>query len=160
MGDGVDFSLLGVDELLGKIDSVKEDVRLKGGRFALRKAANLVAAKAKQGAAKHNDPKTGRSIADNVAVRFSTKRFKATKDIEFRIGVKGGAKPSRNTDEGAGAPTPHWRFIEFGTENQPAEPFMRPALEQNIGAATDEFVIQYGKALDRAIKRAKKKAAN
>jgi HK97 gp10 family phage protein len=24
----------------------------------------------------------------------------------------------------------HWQFVEYGTENMPAEPFMRPALYQ------------------------------
>jgi hypothetical protein len=31
---------------------------------------------------------------------------------------------------------------------------MRPALEQNINAATDTFAKEFEKALDRAIKRA------
>jgi hypothetical protein len=34
-----------------------------------------------------------------------------------------------------------------------ARPFMRPALENNVQRATDEFMRQYGKALDRAIKK-------
>ena len=47
-------------------------------------------------------------------------------------------------------------LVEFGTEHSRAQPFMRPALSQNIGAATDEFIKQYDKALDRAIKKAAK----
>ena len=38
-------------------------------------------------------------------------------------------------------------------DNAPAQPFARRALSENIQAATDEFINQYNKALDRAIKR-------
>lgn len=160
MADGVDFSLTGIDELRGRLDEVKTDIRLKGGRFALRKAANLIRDAAKKNAARHNDPETGRSIDQNIAVRFSSRRFKYTGDVMFRVGVMHGAElPGKNEDveEGAGGPTPHWRLIEFGTEKMRADPFMRPALADNINTATSEFLKQYDRALDRALKRAKKK---
>jgi HK97 gp10 family phage protein len=37
-----------------------------------------------------------------------------------------------------------------------ARPFMRPALSENTAQATDIFVKEYEKAIDRAIKRAAK----
>jgi hypothetical protein len=40
----------------------------------------------------------------------------------------------------------------------PAQPFMRNALADNVEAATAMFISEYDKALDRAIKRATKKA--
>lgn len=152
-----EFEIKGLDALLAKLDSVKQDVKYRGGRFALRKAANLVAAKAKEGAARLDDPGTGRKIADNVAVRWNSRRFKNTGDLAFRVGVLHGAKlPKDNRDEGPKGPTPHWRLDEFGTEKMAAQPFMRPALENNIQAATSEFVTEYGKSIDRAIKKAAK----
>lgn len=160
MADGIEFSLVGIDNLLGRLDSVSKDIRLKGGRFALRKAANLVRDQAKAGALKLNDPATGRSIADNIDVRFSSRTFKSSGDLKFRVGVRHGAVlPGKGDaiDAGTGGPTPHWRLLEFGTENMRAQPFMRQALEKNINAATDEFIKQYEKALDRALKRAQKK---
>lgn len=162
MSDSIDFSLTGLDEVLGKIASVKNDVTLKGGRFALRKAANLVVDAAKGNAANINDPTTGRSIADNIALRFSSRRFKQSGDLMFRVGVLQGAvlpKPGEEADTGGGGPTPHWRLIEFGTENMPANPFMRRALSDNIDAVIGAFVTNYDKALARAIKRAAKVAA-
>lgn len=39
MADGASFSLTGLDELLGKLDAMDYDTKRKGGRFALRKAA-------------------------------------------------------------------------------------------------------------------------
>ncbi len=157
----VEFRLDGVDELLAKFESISFDLKRKGGRSALRKAAQLVANKAKEGAARIDDPDTGRSIAANIGLRWNGRLFKRTEDLGFRIGVMHGARirTPGNPDPGLNGPTPHWRLLEFGTQNMPAQPFMRSALADNISAATNTFITEYKKAIDRAIKRAAKKAA-
>ena len=155
----VSFQIEGLDALLGKLESVSDDVKRKGGRTALRKAAQLVANKAKEGFANIDDPATGRSIASNIALRWNGKLFKRTGDLGFRIGVLHGAVLKQGSSTEANGPTPHWRLIEFGTSKMAAQPRMRPALENNIDAATSAFVTAYGKAVDSAIKRAKKKAS-
>lgn len=147
------FALQGIETLVSKFGFITNDVRYKGGRFALRKAANLVAAAAKTGANRIDDPSTGRKIADNIAVRFSTRTFKTTGNLLFRVGVKHGALLRVGGDLSQNAPTPHWRLKEFGTEKMAADPFMRPALESNIGPATNEFVVNYRKSIDRILKR-------
>lgn len=160
MADGVTFSIIGLDPLLAKLESVKYDTRRKSGRAALRKAALLVRDAARDNARKLNDPETGRAIADNIAERWNGRLFKRTGDLGFRVGVMQGAilpKKGETPDEGAGGPTPHWRLLEFGTEKMPAKPFVRPALANNINAATDVFVREFTKAVDRAIKRAAKR---
>lgn len=159
MAETIEFSLIGLDGLLGKLDSVKQDVKFKGGRFALRKAAQLIADKAKEGAKRVDDPSTGRSIADNIALRWNGRLFKRTGDLGFRVGVRHGAVLKNGGDTSTNAPTPHWRLLEFGTEKMQAHPFMRSALADNISAATSTFISEYEKAIDRAIKRAAKKAA-
>ncbi|HGY9636451.1 TPA: HK97-gp10 family putative phage morphogenesis protein [Pseudomonas putida] len=159
MADGVDFSILGLDSLLGKLSEVSVDVRHKGGRAALRKAAQVVVQKAKAGAERIDDKATGRSISDNIALRWNGRLFKRTGDLGFRIGVLHGAVLKDGGDLSSNAPTPHWRLIEFGTEKMPAAPFMRPALADSISEVTNTFVIEYEKAIDRAIRRAAKKAA-
>lgn len=161
MAESVNFKLIGLDSLLSKMESIDYDLKRKGGRSALRKAAKLVANKAKDGASKIDDPSTGRSIADNIALRWNGKLFKKTGDLGFRIGVLYGAKikVQGNPDAGANGPTPHWRLIEFGASHMAAQPFMRKALANNIDATITEFATAYEKAIDRAIKRAAKKAA-
>ncbi|ANI33310.1 hypothetical protein AA098_07320 [Pseudomonas sp. JY-Q] len=160
MVDGVEFSILGLDSLLGKLDEVSVDVRRKGGRAALRKAAQVVVQKAKLGAERIDDKATGRSISDNIALRWNGRLFKRTGDLGFRIGVLHGAVLKDGGDLSTNAPTPHWRLIEFGTEKMPAAPFMRPALADSISEVTNTFVTEYEKAIDRAIRRAAKKAAS
>lgn len=160
MADSVEFSITGLESLLGKLESVSYDVRRKGGRAALRKAAQVVMQKAKDGAERIDDKATGRSISDNIALRWNGKLFKQTGNLGFRIGVLHGAVLKDGGDLSPNSPTPHWRLIEFGTENMSAVPFMRPALANSISEATNTFVSEYEKAIDRAIRRAAKKAAS
>jgi len=154
-------TIAGADEVVAKFNSVTHDVRYKGGRFAGRKAAKVIELAAKFGAQEHNDPATRESIAANVTTRFSPRLFKRSGDIGFRIGVSGGAKAGKGGG-GPGGDTWYWRLIEFGVTVRnpfPGRPFMQNALRATAPAATEVFVREYGKALDRAIKRARKAAA-
>lgn len=162
MADSIEFSLTGLDSLLGKLEAVSYDVKRKGGRSALRKAAQVIRDKAKQNAERLDDPETAAKISANIVERWNGKLFKQTGDLGFRIGVMGGAGGRKSGAEQSGLPggdTRHFRYVEFGTEKTAAQPFLRPALEQSIGQATDVFVKEYEKAIDRAVKRAAKKAA-
>jgi len=162
MADGIEFKLEGIESLIGKLEAVTYDVKRKGGRYALRKAAQIAVTKAKQNAQRIDDADTGRSIAANISMRWNGRLFKRTGDLGFRIGVLTGStrnlKPG-NPDTGAGGATPHALLVELGTSKARAQPYLRPAMENNIGAITNEFVSQYEKALDRAIKKAGKKRA-
>lgn len=162
MADSIEFSLIGIDSLLGKLNSVTGDVKRKGGRFALRKAAQIIVDKAKQNAQRIDDAETGRVIADNITMRWNGRLFKRTGDLGFRIGVLTGSVRNMqpgNPDTGAGGATPHAMLVELGTEKARAQPYLRPAMEGQIGEVTNTFVIEYEKAIDRALKRATKKAA-
>ena len=179
MPDKLTFEIDGVEEVLGKLKILERDIRYKGGRFALRKAANLVRDAVRANALGIDNPKTAEQIAKNVAVRWSSKFFGRTSDLKFRVGILGGAQTFhkgpdnirkgragkfysgsgpliRTTKNAPGGDTFHWRFLEFGTEHSGAKPFFISGLSENAGRATQEFVTQYGKALDRALKRAAK----
>lgn len=157
--DSISFSLVGVNQLVSTLNTLKDDVKRKGGRFALRKAANLVAERIRANAERLDDAETGRNIADNVAVRWNGREFKRNGNLGFRVGILQGAvlpKGGEPADTSQGAATPHWRLLEFGTEKMPAQPFVRPAAENNVGEIVNEFITQYEKALTRAIRRANK----
>jgi len=139
------------------------EVSYKGGRAALRKAAKLVAEAVKRNAQRLDDPATANKISENVAIRWSSKKFKRSGDLMFRVGLLGGAKSKAAGGElpgkGKGNPggdTWYWRLLEFGTRKLQAHPFMRPALERNTQAATAEFVKHFKGAIARAVKRAQK----
>ena len=156
MVDEVKFSLIGVDSLLGKLATVNDEVKRKTGRTALRRAAEMVANNFKEGARRWDDPDTGRSIADNIVLRWNGRLFRRTGDLGFRVGVLHGAVLVKNGSAEKSAPTPHWRLLEFGTEHIAADPVARPALEDHISEVTNEFATQFEKGLDRAIRRDQK----
>lgn len=157
MADGVSFKLEGIELLLGRLDTLSDDLKTKGGRAALRKAGNVIVAKAKANASRIDDPGTGRSIVDNIAMRWNGRLYKQTGNLGFRVGVMYGAKLKNHPSLTKNSPTPHWRLIEFGTENMRAQPFMRPAADSSINQVVATFTSEYGLAIDRAIARAKKK---
>ena len=153
----VSFTLTGAEALSARLESLTYETKRKGGRSALRKAAQVIRDRAKEGAARLDDEATGRRIADNVAERWDNRRFKSTGDLAFRVGILKGAKiKPGNPDEGESGPTPHWRLLEFGTEKMQAQPFMRPAMDQTMGEVAAVFIREYNKAIDRALKRAAK----
>lgn len=182
MTDGVSFELNGMSEVLARLEGLQHEVKYKGGRFALRKAAQLVKQSAVANALQINDPKTAEEIAKNITLRWSSRRFKSTGDLMFRVGVLGGARATgKEAEKGArkhrrqgitsldelgeiegkgkqnpGGDTYYWRFVEFGTSRAPANPFLRRALADNVGAAVNEFVKHFEPAIDRALKRAAK----
>lgn len=153
--DGVSFKIEGAAELNKKLANINTDMRTKGGRFALRKAAQVVRDAARENAKRIDDLESRADIGANIVERWSNRTFKTTGNMMFRVGVMGGAGGRAKTEEFTGFPggdTRHWRHVEFGTEKVPARPFMRPALEQNISKTSSVFVSEYSKKLDRLLK--------
>nr|WP_262369316.1 HK97-gp10 family putative phage morphogenesis protein [Klebsiella pneumoniae] len=101
MADGVEVNLTGLDSVLGKLDAVSQVTRDKSGRAALRKAANVIRDRARNNAARVDDPLTKEAIYKNIVVSFSSKAFRRTGDPTFRVGVMG-APIQRPTSEKAG----------------------------------------------------------
>lgn len=164
MADGVEFSITGLDSLLGKLEAVTYDLKRKGGRAALRRAARVVADKAIENAQRLDNAETAEAIYKNITLRWNGRLFKNTGNLGFRVGVLGGArlpksKPKGTDPGGPGGDTRYWAFVEFGHSTAAATPFMRKALADNIDLATNTFVTEYEKSIERAIKRAAKKAA-
>src|SRR5690625_199781 len=151
MADEVQFSISGVEELSAKLKSLPAGVRGKPGRRALGKAATIVARAARQNAERVDDPETGRRIRDNIGRRFRGRHFRRTGDPMISIGVltRRGPIPEGNPDEGAKGNTPHWHLVEEGTERARAQPFLRPALQDNVGQVISKLTDELSKALDK-----------
>lgn len=152
---GLVVTIEGAEELERRLKSVSTDLATKGGRFALRKAAQVIRNAAKEKAEALDDPRTAANIANNIVERWSPRTFKATGNMKFRVGVMGGAGGSaRGGDLSAlpGGDTRHWRYVEFGTEKTPARSFLRTAMSENVAKATAVFVFEYNKKLDRLLK--------
>lgn len=151
MADEIKFSLTGVDELSAKLKRLPLEVKGKPGRRALGKAVTLVARAARQNAERVDDPETGRRIRDNIGRRFRSKHFRSTGDLMISVGVltNRGRIPKGNPDEGPKGNTPHWHLVELGTEKARAQPFLRPALSENVNPAINKFAEEMNKELDK-----------
>lgn len=170
MADGLNFSLIGVDEVLATLRKLPVEYEKRGFRFAARKGANIVRKAAVRNAQKFDDPETPASIAKNIVVSGAGRRRVRKGEIKFRVGVLGGARNPRlgkksrkgskkNEKSKKGYPggeTYYWRHKEFGTKYVSAEPFMLPALTENINAVLDEFVTQLDKWTSKNLEKIKR----
>ena len=148
----------GSGELATLLKSVHADVKLKGGRAALRKAGEVLRSNVEYELKAADDPGTDESIWRNAVLRFSPKRFRSSGDLMFRIGMLGGAKSKKANEKNPGGDTFYWRFIEFGTINAPAQAPLRTAAKKSESDIVRTFITQYKKSLTRAIKKASKGA--
>lgn len=94
-----------------------------------------------QGDARARAPKDTGTLAANIQARFSRD------GLEARVGVI--TKAAKRKAYYAG-------FVEFGTRNMPARPWLVPALEQN----RPKFRPQINSAVDRAVRRVARMAAS
>lgn len=80
----------------------------------------------------------------------------------MRVGIRGGARDMGKYGEfkGAGKDNPggdtfYWRFREFGTSNEPARPFMRPAMNENGDAAFQAVASDMTAQVDKELAKLK-----
>lgn len=141
-----EFKITGLEPVLAKMRAVTETVTLKAVRGSASKAMRIVRDAARANARRIDDPQSAADIAKNIAV--STKVYPRLGEVRSRVGVRGGARPdsSRNPDP---KNTGHWRFIEFGTSEIGARPFMLPALTSNIDKVVSTFVADLNTNIDR-----------
>lgn len=153
MADGISFTLTGFEEARKKLALTPIKVRTKGSRRALGRAAAVIRKAARQNALAVDDPDTGRRIAQNVGQRIRSAYSRRAGDAMVSVGVltARGPIPKGNPDEGSKGNTPHWHLIELGTERAMAQPFLRPAMESNIGAVIDKFAAELDKELEKAL---------
>lgn len=140
MADAVQLNVQGLDNIKRKLDQLSNPRKAKSiARKAARQAMNIVRDDARARARMIDDPETAEKIFKNISV--ATGKTKNSNEIKMRVGVRGGASFSnRNPPKLSGGDTRHWRWIEFGSANNVAVPFMRPALSTNINLVTAKFV--------------------
>ncbi|RSO57540.1 hypothetical protein EA756_08585 [Acinetobacter lactucae] len=170
----VDVKIEGLDEVLRKMRALA-DPRLtrNAAKRASRKAMNIVKKAAIQNAKVIDDPETREAIYANIAVAEGRTRDKNL--VKMRVGVNGGAGINKNSKKIVfkerkkkgepkqklpedtialkGGDTRHWKFVEFGTSEMPATPFMRPALANNVQQVTDIFSQSFNIELEEELSK-------
>lgn len=121
----------GLDDVLANIEALADVKRTKKlATKAARKALNIAKKEAVKNAKALDNRNTPNKVWKSIVVK--TKKSKNRGEVIMSLGFKGGAKKS-NSD------VYYWRFLEFGTVNSVAKPFLRPALYNNIEEITKEF---------------------
>ncbi|WP_258580147.1 HK97-gp10 family putative phage morphogenesis protein [Acinetobacter baumannii] len=147
----VDVKIEGLDEVLRKMGVLKDKRKIRNAAMrAARKGMNVVRDAARQNAKAIDDPETSEKIWKNIKV--SSGRMKDKSQVLMRVGVDGGASFSNpNPKPTSGGDTRHFRWVEFGSAHQPATPFLRPALSQNIENVTSRFVTSFNDEIDKEL---------
>jgi HK97 gp10 family phage protein len=128
---------------------------------SLRKGAVMVQSAAQERAKSFDDPKTPQMVWKQIAIYTSADLGKQNGGVALQVGVKGGAKQVRGEPpegkkgkngvySGPGA-VYYWRFLEFGTSKMAAQPFMRPALANQVGPVTDAIVAGINDGIDQIV---------
>lgn len=143
------FKISDPDKVLDKLVALPKKFKNKVARKALRQAMNIVRDAARANAAALDNPETELNIAKFIVTAENSRLGRRNNGVAMRVGVMGGARPL----SGDPPPSPwYWRFVEFGTAKQPAQPFMRNAFEQNIPQVVDKLMSELKKGLDEIAK--------
>lgn len=151
----VELNIEGLDELNRKLQQLANPRKAKQiARKAARQAMNIVRDAARTNAKAIDDPETREKIHKNIAVAGGKSRN--PNEIIMRVGVKGGAAMNQHSNRAAlsglsGGNTTYWRMLEYGNSHQPAIPFMRPALSQNLDKVTTKFVQIFDAEITKAL---------
>jgi HK97 gp10 family phage protein len=132
--------VLGLRELGQAMGRLSADMAGKVARQATAAGAGVVR-KAARAAAPRDSGNLSASIVmkrlrqTNLTEEYIvTPRRGKTKDVKIGKHAARNGKAGKNSL--AGKDAFYARFVEFGTVKMPAQPFMRPALENNVPAAT------------------------
>ena len=151
----VEFNIQGLDEVQEKLKRLGNPRLMKNAaRRSMRKAMAIVRDAARNNAKSIDDPQTSEKIWKNIAIAAGKTRN--PNEIIMRVGVRGGASQNANTDRSAlsklsGGITTYWRYLEFGSANMPATPFMRPALSNNISQVTNQFATSFNQEIEKEL---------
>ena len=152
---GVEVEITGLDDVVSKLQRLANPKRTKSLALkASRQAMKIVLDAARQNAKAIDDPETAEKIWKNIATRAG--RSRNPNQVIMRVGVRGGAAMNAHSDRAAlsglsGGNTTYWRYLEFGTSEMPATPFMRPALATNIQQVTNKFAEVFDAELDKEL---------
>ena len=141
-GFGVTINIEGARAIEAWLKEIKFDLAGKKMRGALRKGAGIV-----------KDVAVATAPVSKSG-RHASKKYPAHESGNLRDALKIQAAPIKNRDNvvvhvGLTKDAFYWRWVEFGKHDQPAYPFLRPALDSSEGAATDAV----GRFLRNSMKR-------
>ncbi len=150
------------DFLLRDLKSLPAKLQRKAVSKAMRKGASIVRNSAATKAKRFDRSETPLKVWKEIAVRTNARLGRQNGGYALSIGVKGGARRYTNNArnrrarrvgqsyEGPGK-VYYWRFLEFGTQKMKAQPFMRPALSENVEQVMDVVAAELDTQLTQLV---------
>lgn len=138
----------GLRELGQRMQALSADIAGKIARQATAAGAGVVRKQARQNAPRD----TGNLQAAIVMKRVRDIALTEEYVVAVRKGKTKDVKAAKAGEGRLGKDAFYARFVEFGTVKLPARPFLRPALENNIGPATEAMAKRLKARIERAEK--------
>lgn len=146
----------GLHDLKAALNELSADLKRKIIRAALRDAAAPMA-KAARDAAPVLKTEHPYRLPGTLKRSIITKASKRYRGQNGEIGVYISASKLKGLGGKAGARNPfdpfYWRFQEFGTQKQPAKPFLNPAFNTHVHQAIAIFQARIKVRIEKADKR-------
>ncbi|AOR64861.1 HK97-gp10 family putative phage morphogenesis protein [Pectobacterium wasabiae] len=145
---GLDFS--GLSEIAKDLEKLSRAENNKVLRDATRAGADVL----KEEVIDRAPVNTGK-MRKNVVVVTQKSRRKG--EISSGVHIRGVNPNTGNSDNKMKASNPrnafYWRFVEMGTVNMPAHPFVRPAFDVKQELAAQAAIQRMSTAIDEALSR-------
>lgn len=158
----VEVKLSGVDGVLQTLQSLPAEIVSKRGgpvKSALGKGARFLRDRAKENLkaaiALHGDESTGLLLANVIASRG--KAPMSGKGERYLVRVKRKSYPKKGGETVTTLKTAN--LLEYGSEHQPATPWLRPAVIQNGQQTIDVISQELLRRIDKVVKDLGKGAA-
>lgn len=140
-----DVKVQGLLQLGEAMRGLSADMAGKVARQAAAAGASVV-----RKAARAKAPKdTGNLQASIVMKRMAETDLTAEYVVTPRRGKTRDVKAAKAGKGALGKDAFYARFQEFGTVKEPAQPFLRPALEQNVQQATDAMAKRLKQRIEK-----------
>jgi len=163
-------TLHGLDGVLERMRSLPPAIVSKKGGIvapALRKGGNVIQKEAQANVRKVTRNTIGEGYANTdvlakaIVVRRDPNPQRSGAAERYRVLIARGRKYGDRLNKKGGKPLTAvmtGRWLEFGDEHQPAEPWMTPAFMSAKQRALNTVVEELGKGLQRAIRKAEQGA--
>lgn len=145
---GLDFS--GLNDIAKDLETLSRAENNKVLRNATRAGAEIL----KDEVIALAPERTGK-MRKNVVVL--TQKSKRRGEISSGVHIRGVNPNTGNSDNSMKAKNPHnafyWRFVEMGTVNMPAHPFVRPAFDTAQEMASEAALRRMNTAIDEVLSK-------
>lgn len=146
MGANVTVRIDGLRELGERLKGLKVDMQKRAAWQACGRGASIVKREAKKIVRGNVDAQTSSGSLESAIVAKRVPSGQRRYTAEYWVTARR-AKTGRKKAKGKQAVAPHAGFVEFGTVKMAAEPYLRPALANNVQSIGNAMRDKLAKAI-------------